>query len=331
VARGAGVSLATASRVLNGSTHPVSEKTRERVLAAARELDYARSGLARALVTKQSRIAGLIVGDIVDPYFAQIARGFEDVAGRAGYLTMLCNADRQTTRELSYVSVLREYHAEGVVFAASGAIDDPADDELRALVTQASAGGMNVVSVAPRNLAGSTILVDNRAAGYDVVDYLISLGHRRIALVAGPAVITAGERLDGFGAALRDHDLEPIVVFDGDFSFESGQEAAMRMLAEPQLPDGVACVNDASATGVLMTLRQARITIPKQTSVMGIGDTHVAGYLQLSTVNLASYELGAAAARQVLSGQHDESHVILPHRLVPRSTTARRSIRSRGV
>ena len=90
VSRRAGVSTATASRVLNGSEHPVSATTRERVMEAARDLGYSPSALARALVTRRTRIIGVIVGDVVDPYFAEITRGVEDVAGRAGYLTIVC-------------------------------------------------------------------------------------------------------------------------------------------------------------------------------------------------------------------------------------------------
>src|SRR5215213_11859762 len=121
ISRRAGTSVATASRVLNGSKHPVSEATRARVLEAAADLGYAPSALAQALVTRSSRIIGVIVNDIVDPYFAEIARGVEDVAGRSGHLVMVCNADHRIEAEIEYVRALRDYHAEGLVFAGSGA------------------------------------------------------------------------------------------------------------------------------------------------------------------------------------------------------------------
>jgi LacI family transcriptional regulator len=298
---------------------------RERVLAAARELDYAPSGLARALVTKRSRIVGVIVGDVVDPYFAQIARGFEDVAGRAGYLTMVCNAERRTVVEQEYVNVLREYHAEGVVFAASGAVDDPDNAGLRDTVEQAYARGMNVISLAPRDLRGSSVTIDNRAAGYELVDYLVGLGHRNIALVAGPPVIGAVERLDGFHAALRDLGLEAFALYEGDFTLGAGHAAALGLLADPERPDAVACANDATAIGVLTTLRQAGVDVPGAVSVVGIGDTAIADYLELSTVSIPTYELGAVAARRILGDERDEIQIVLPHRLVPRATSAPRS------
>src|SRR5919197_4700509 len=146
ISRRAGVSIATASRVLNGSSHPVSNTTRERVLAAAEELGYRPSELARALVKRTSRIVGVIVGDIVDPYFAEIARGVDDVAGPAGHLTMVCNAERRPEAELAHLGVLLDYHAAGVVFAGSGYEDAAEAAAMRALVDRLQASGSAVVA-----------------------------------------------------------------------------------------------------------------------------------------------------------------------------------------
>src|SRR4029079_19687235 len=124
ISRRAGTSVATASRVLNGSTHPVSEATRARVMEAAADLGYQPSALARALVTRSSRIIGVIVNDIVDPYFAEIARGVAEVGADLGYLTMVCSAEAGSDAELGHLRQLRDYHAAGIVFAASGRSND---------------------------------------------------------------------------------------------------------------------------------------------------------------------------------------------------------------
>lgn len=327
VSRLAGVSIATASRVLNGSNHAVSATTRQRVLEAAHQLGYSPSALARALVTRKSRIIGVIVGDVVDPYFAEIIRGVEDVAGRVGYLTIVSNADRRPDVEREYLNVLRDYNAEGVVFAGSGVVGNEQHDALRDTVALARSQGMHIVSLAPRAFEGSSVRVDNRAAAYDIADYLISLGHKRLALVAGPSQLaTAAERLDGFRQALAAHGLAADAIYDGDFNYDSGYAAALRIVAEPQLPDAIVGCNDETALGVLMALRQAGISIPKQLSVVGIGDTRPARYLELTTVNIPTYELGAIAARQIVAARdrQADSETILPHRLVPRATTARR-------
>jgi len=328
ISRRAGTSVATASRVLNGSSHPVSEATRARVLQAAADLGYAPSALAQALVTRSSRIIGVIVNDIVDPYFAEIARGVEDVAGRMGYLVMVCNADHRVEAEIEYVQALRDYHAEGLVFAGSGAASaGPVNDELATHVEAARARGARVVALARRELPAFHVGVDNAGAAYDVTDYLISLGHRRIAFVDGPPELyTSEERRAGFSAAMAASQLSDELRFAGGFDFESGLAAGRRLLTCRPLPDAVVAANDEAAIGVLTSFRHADVDVPGQVSVAGIDDTRSARFVDLTTVNLPLYDLGAVAARHILAGAEDgaEDDVVLAHRLVPRRSTARR-------
>lgn len=335
ISRRARVSITTASRVLNGSSHPVSEKTRGRVLEAAQELGYQPSALARALVTRNSRIIGVIVGNIVDPYFAEIARGVENVAGRVGYLTMVCNADRRTDAEIEHVRVLRDYQASGVVFASSGYVDDEHAAELGRAVGELHDLGSSVIALAQRDFECLHAVVDNRSAAYDITDYVASLGHERIAFVEGPAGLhTSALRREGFEAAMRDAGLDAGLRFDGGFEYEAGHAAALRMLAAGELPDAVVGANDEVAIGVLMGLRQAGVEVPGRVSVAGIDDTRPARFVELTTVSVPLYELGAVAARAILSarGEHaaPTGDVVLPHRLIPRSTTTRRARATRA-
>src|SRR4051794_7556418 len=328
VSKAAGVSIATCSRVLSGSDHPVSVATRERVLAAAQELGYAPSALARALVTRTSRIIGVGVGDIVDGYFAEIARGVEDAAAREGYVTMICSADMGPAAEVEHLGVLRDYNAAGIVLAGSGRPPDPVGEQLSRAVRVAGERGTTVVALARRDLDVPHVSVDNHAVAYDITDYVISLGHRRIAFVEGPAgLYTSADRLEGFRAAMRDGGLDPGLVVEGGFSFEAGFQAAIRLIGRGDLPDAIVAANDEAAIGVLSSLRQAGIDVPGRVSVAGIDDTRPARFVELTTVSLPLYELGAVAARRVLraSGNGDDSaDIVLPHRLTPRSTTARR-------
>jgi LacI family transcriptional regulator, galactose operon repressor len=327
ISRRAGTSVATASRVLNGSKHPVSDATRARVMQAAADLGYAPSALARALVTRSSRIIGVIVNDIVDPYFAEIARGVEDVAGRMGYLVMICNADRRPEAELEYLRALRDYQAEGLVFAGSGVPDaGAANAELAAHVDAARARGARVVALGHREFDALQVGVDNSAAAFDVTDYLISLGHRRIAFVEGPpGLYTSAERRSGFSAAMAAAGLADDLRFHGGFDFESGMQAGRRLLACRPLPDAVVAANDEAAIGVLTSLRHADVDVPGEISVAGIDDTRPARFVELTTVNLPLYDLGAVAARHILAGPGEaEEDVVLAHRLVPRRSTARR-------
>jgi LacI family transcriptional regulator len=322
ISRRAGVSIATASRVLNGSSHPVSDATRDRVLAAADELGYRPSELARALVKRTSRIVGVIVGDIVDPYFAEIARGVEDVAAKAGYLTMVCNADRRPAAELGHLGVLRDYHAAGVVFAGSGYEDADETAALRAIVDELQAAGSAVVALAARDFDCPSVLVDNRAAARDATEHLLSLGHRRIAFVEGPPGLhTSAHRLEGFEAAMAAAGAEPVRLAGG-FEYEAGDAAAESLLAAGDLPDAILAVNDEVAIGLLTRLRRAGVDVPGRVSLAGIDDTRPARLVDLTSVSLPLHELGERAARVILEGV--DGDVVLPHRLVPRATTAPR-------
>lgn len=326
VAQRAGVSIATASRALSGSSHPVSRQARERIAQAAREVGYSPSAVARALVTRRSRIVAVIVGDIVDPYFAEITRGVEDVARREGYLTIVCNADRRTEGELAYLRFLREHHAGGIIFAGGGRAADAEAAVLSAAVQRARSEGIEVVALAVRDFDAPLVAIDNRAACQEITHYLISLGHRRIAYVEGPAGhSTSALRREGYRSAMLLADLDPAPVFPGNFDYESGRAAALRMITAA-LPDAVVAANDESAIGVLTTLRQAGVDVPGAVSVAGIDDTRASRFVDLTTVSVPMYELGAVGARRVLDRGMAASAAptILPHRLVPRSTTARR-------
>ncbi len=322
ISRRAGVSIATASRVLNGSTHPVSEATRSRVLGAAEELGYRPSELARALVQRTSRIIGVIVGDIVDPYVAEIARGVDDVAARTGHLTMVCNADRRPAAELAHLDVLRDYHAAGVVFAGSGYEDEAERDAMAAAVAELQARGAVVVALAVRDLPCPSVRVDNRAAARDATEHLLSLGHRRIAFVQGPAGLhTSAQRLEGFEAAMTAAGAESVRL-PGGFEYEAGDAAAAHLVASDALPDAILAVNDEVAIGLLTGLRRGGIAVPGDVSVAGIDDTRPAGLVDLTSVSLPLHELGEIAARVILEGHAGDT--VLPHRLVVRGTTAPR-------
>ena len=319
------MSIATASRVLNGSSHPVSDGTRERVLEAARELGYSPSALARALVTRRSRIIGVMVGDIVDTYFAEITRGVEDVAGRAGYMTIVFSADRRTELEIEQLAVLSDYHAEGVIFAGSGYLEDPRGDDLAVAVARARERGISVLALAMRDFDCPRIVADNRAAAYDITDYVLSLGHRRVAYIGGPPGLYASrDRLEGFRSAMTDAGAEPGLVHEGDFSYEQGYAAALQMIAEAELPDAVIGANDETAVGALAALRQARIDVPARVSVAGMTDTRLARFSDMTTVSVPMYQFGAAAARRIVGDEESPAETVLPHRVVPRSTTLRR-------
>jgi LacI family transcriptional regulator len=265
------------------------------------------------------------VGDIVDAYFAEITRGVEDVAARAGYMTIICNADRRTDVEIDQLAVLCDYQAEGVIFTGSGFLEDPRGADLAAAVQRARERDIRVLALAMRDFDCPRILSDNRGAAYDITDYVLSLGHRRVAYISGPAGLYASrDRLEGFRAAALDAGVDSGRVYEGDFSYERGYAAALQMIAEAELPEAIIGANDETAIGALAALRQARLAVPEQVSVAGMTDTRLARFSDLTTVSVPVYQFGAAAARCIVSGEASPAETVLPHRVVPRSTTTRR-------
>lgn len=316
VSRAAGVSIASASRVLNGSPHPVSDELRARVLEAAETVRY-----AIPAAPAPARVIGIIVQDSMDPYFAEITRGIEETANRAGYLTIVCNADRQSEMELAQLRLLLEYGAAGIIFAASGLIDGDID-ELTSLVRAAQAEGTTIVALGERRFASSQVTFDNHAASYDLTSELLRRGSSTVAFVSGlHGVLAAEQRLEGYSRAMTEAGKEPRIV-RGTFASESGASAALRLLAEGPLPDAIIGANDQTAVGVMTSLRNSGISVPGDVRVAGIGSTALARLLDLTTVGVHLRMFGSLAARTVLESGTEHTRMVLPHSIEHRSSTA---------
>jgi len=234
VARLAGVSIATASRVVSLADYPVSPATRARVLDAARTLDYVPNALARGLLKSQIPVVGVIVHDITDPYFAEVVRGVEDAASPAGYLVITCSSERDAVQETSYVRLLRSMRAAGVIFAASG-LDEPEQTrELHKHLAAMRLDGAAVVHLSPHALGDADVGVDNEAGMASMVAELVRLGHRRIAFLAGPsALVVAQARLAGFRRGLTDAgiDVDERLVVHTSFDRDGGALGVDTLLA----------------------------------------------------------------------------------------------------
>jgi LacI family transcriptional regulator len=332
-ARRAGVSIATASRVVSSADYPVSAATRVRVLDAARELDYVPNALARGLLKSQIPVVGVIVHDITDPYFAEVVRGVEDGAGSSGYLVITCSSERDAGRESSYVRLLRSMRAAGVIFAGSG-LDDPASvEELSLHVAALRASGAAVVHLSPHALGEPEISVDNCGGIASMIRALVDLGHRRIAFLAGPSSLyVARERLAGYrrGLAEAGIDIDERLIIDTGFSAEAGTRAVDELLATGAAPgvdfSAIACANDLLALGALQRLHELGIAVPRDVSVAGFDDIPVAQMTapSLSTVRLPLREMGRRgfeAAIRALAGEQLVP-LILPTEVVLRDSTA---------
>ena len=297
VARLAGVSIATASRVVAASGYPVSPATRERVLDAARTLDYVPNALARGLLKSQIPLVGVIVHDITDPYFNEVVRGVEDAAAPGGHLVITCSSDRDPERENSYVRLLRAMRAAAVIFAGSG-IDDPErNDELARHLDGIRANGGAVVHLSPHAQGAPEVGVDSAAGICEMVGALAELGHRRIAFLAGPtALYVARERLAGYrrGLAAAGLGADDRLIVPSGFDRDGGVRGVDRLLATGAPFSAILCANDLLAIGALRRLAELGIAVPDQVSVAGFDDISMADMTapRLSTVRLPLREMG---------------------------------------
>ncbi len=331
VAERAGVSITTVSRVLNNSPHPVNSEVRERVLRAAKALNYSPSALARAMVTQSTRIIGVIVGDASDPYFATIVRGISDEARSEGYLTIICNSDRIPDVELDFARLLRDYRADGIIFAGGGLNDASYLAQMKQVLNWFEVQGVPVVVLGHHLFERPQVNIDNLEAVYDMMTYLIGLGHRRIGYITGPAVLTTSAlRLDGYRKALAEHGLtyDPLLVADGEFTFEGGREAARTLMAQTPPPTAIFGSNDVTAIGCLTALKENGMSVPDQVSVVGFDNIAATQYTnpQLTTVDVPMHDLGVTGVRQLLAAMNAEAAIapmrLLPHKLIIRASSS---------
>ena len=318
VARRAGVSITTVSRVLNPvAEYPVAAATRRRVLAAASALQYSPSALARALVTRRSRMVGVLLGDIVDPYFAEIVRGIEDVARRAGYLVVICNTSRDPGTERRYVTALRDYRAEAIIFLGGDIFDPPTRRALERELASMAAHGAVALAVAGDHANLPAIDIDHAAGAEEMVRYLIGLGHKRIGFISGPLTVsTARSRHQGFVSGVTAAGLAADLVEEGDFTYAGGQAAALNVLRRGE-PTAIFAANDQMALGVLAACRAGGIVVPGDMSVVGFGNTSAAEHAvpALTTVSMPRHQLGVEAMQAVVDALALESPRVYPRRL----------------
>jgi LacI family transcriptional regulator len=316
VASAAGVSLATASRVLHGSGgRRVADPLAARVTAAATELRYVPNAPAQSLARARSTIVGLLVHDIADPYFAAIAAGAMRVAREHDLMVLVANTFRDPELERDYLSRLRAQRARAVLLAGSAFTDASLATELSEF---AEVGG-RVVAIGAREVGSDRIAPDHRGGGRMVAEHLHGLGHRRVAVVTGPpALATVTERLAGFTSVIPVH-----VTVEADFTREGGLLATRQLLATHPELTAIFAMNDLMAAGVLAGLREAGRSVPGDISVVGFDDLPVAVDVtpELTTVRLDLPAIGAAAMHLVLQGHPEARTVPMPAELMIRGST----------
>ncbi|GIP33867.1 LacI family DNA-binding transcriptional regulator [Paenibacillus sp. J2TS4] len=324
IAKKANVSAMTVSRVINNSGR-ISEKTRIKVKKIMEEMNYVPNSMARSLVLQETKILSLLITDITNPFFTTLARGAEDAAMRRGYKLLFGNSDENLQKEKEYVDMMLTARVDGVLFAPTG---DASLEHLSILRTH------NIPLVLlDREVPGfetDMVLGDSRAGARQLVEHLISLGHKRIALLNGPLhVSTARHRLAGYKEALKLNDLayDDRLVVELDYKPAAENLAMDSLLQQTDPPTAIFAANNFLAIGAIRSLRAKGISVPKQISVVCFDDFGESLSLDpfLTVASQPAYQFGALGIQLLIERIQDKSEgdyrkIVLPPELIIRSS-----------
>jgi DNA-binding LacI/PurR family transcriptional regulator len=325
VAKLAGVSKSLVSLVMRGADN-VSDEKRSAVLAAAEELGYRPNAVARSLVSRRTHHLGLMLSDLHNPYFAEVAVGVMEAATEHDYRVLLNTGFMSPAREADALDTLLELRMDGVLMAGA---------RVASSVIRHVAQSVPVVAIT-RNvrLPGVDVVVnDDRLGATMAVDHLVSLGHRRIAHIDGGGGSGAKRRARGFLDAMARHGLaRQARRIAGEYTEEAGTRGVAELLAEGARSTAIFCANDYQAVGAVDALRKADLSVPEDVSVVGYDNVHLAalGQVNLTTVHQPRHEMGRQAAKLILerlqlrtAGQdRPDRRVIIPPEFVVRGSTA---------
>jgi LacI family transcriptional regulator len=296
VARRAGVSSITVSRVINASA-PVNKATRKRVEAAMKALDYIPNAFAQGLKGRSTCTIGLVVGDVQNPFFTMIARGVEDVALSEGYSVILCNSDDDPEKQDTYLDVLRRKRVDGLIITPAG--DDPEliiDWKKRVgpvCILDRTLSGLNVTESKVDLVRG-----ENTETSESLVSHLLGHGHKKIGILGGPpSISTARERLRGYRNALQKAGIEPSHLFErvGQFTVKSGRSTALSLLQSSSPPTAIFAANNLLAMGALVAAKELGLSVPEEIALVA--------FENVSLVPELSPLLTSAAQPAMLMGQ----------------------------
>jgi LacI family transcriptional regulator len=330
VAKRASVSIATVSNVIRG-TKRVSPKLQERVKAAIRELDYSPNAIARGLKVKQTRMLGMVLPDITNPFFPGIIRGAEDTAFDRDYFLVTANTDEQIGRERRLLGALRSYRADGILLASA-----PGSDTSHIRRTIDSGVSVVFLDRPVPSVKADAVLLDNVRGARECVRHLLQIGHRRIAIITGPLTLqNARERLQGYEEALRASDvpIDPALILEGDYRFESGHRLAQQLLKNRTTASAIFVCNGVMTVGVLNAFEEEGVECPRDMSLATFDDLTLdhSSHSHLTSVVQPSYEMGARAATLLIDrieGRLTGDPIVLRvmPTLVIRESTARHQV-----
>lgn len=323
VAREANVSMATVSRVVNGNPN-VKPTTRKKVLATIESLGYRPNAVARGLASKKTTTVGAIIPDISSIFFAELARGIEDIATMYKYNIILSNSDQNKDKELQLINTMLEKQVDGILFMGGSITSEH--------VEQFKSSSVPVVLAATYDESNTipSVNIDYEQAAYDATKYLLDKNNNAIAFVAGEDdTIINKQKYLGYQSAHKDSDipLNNNFVIKGDYTYDSGIEAVEQLFALDNKPNAIFVSSDEMALGVIHGVQDRGMKVPEDIEVFGFDNTRLASMVRptLSTIVQPMYDIGAVAMRLLTKYMNkeevSEKKVVLPHRIIERNST----------
>ncbi|OGO30688.1 MAG: hypothetical protein A2Z16_15330 [Chloroflexi bacterium RBG_16_54_18] len=325
VAHEAGVSKSTVSHVIN-HTRFVEPETSQKVISAIDLLGYRPSGIARSLVSKRTRTAGLLISDVGNPFYHEVIMGVEDIALANDYSVFLCNTSYDLDRGMKFIQSLIDKSVDGVLFMTSvlsfEMVQEVTKNQIKAVVLDWGNSHINELA--------STVTIDFKEGINQAVAHLVKLGHSRIAHVSGPLHLwTSQVRKEAFQEALCHQGLDPneAVIIEGNLRIEGGTMAFGELSRYRQLPTAIIAANDLTALGILWEARNAGLRLPEDLSIIGLDDIDLASKVTpaLTTIAIPRFEAGQLAMQIMLNMLGSPSFQVfsqrIPTRLVLRDST----------
>jgi LacI family transcriptional regulator len=332
IAEEAKVSVATVSRVLNG-TAPVKVSTRAKIEALIQKHQFQPNAMARSLLSKETGIIGVILPDLTNPFFPEVFAGAELEARESGHTFLLCNTTGDYNRETDYLNIMQEKRVDGIIFLGGRInLKDCEPHLVQEIVDHANKIPMVLVNGNLRNTVLTRVVTDEYAGTVLAVRHLIELGHTQIGFIGGEShTTTTSIKIRAFRKTLRDEGL-PVKedwILPDSFSMDSGRLQMQKLLAMNERPTAVCCVNDFTAIGAIKTVVENGMKVPDDISIIGFDDIPLAHHVipELTTISQQAHELGRTAVkvlRQMMNKGRVKKLTTLEPQLVIRQSTAPR-------
>lgn len=326
IAKKAGVSTATVSRVINGVDHPIKEETRQRILQIARELNYRPNIIAKSLAGGKSYTIALLIPSITTDFYTQICEVIEEKLEEKGYYTYLCNTRRSVEKESRYVESLIARQVDGVIFSPTRI--KPVDNKVNLEnINKLKKHGIAVVAFGSQFQGVSQIYINTYQGAYDATRYLISLGHKRIGFIDGLSAGTRKSRRRGYIKALEESqiDYDPSLVTAGNLEMEDGYSCTLELLKLKHPPTAILTANNLMAIGALKAASNEGLSVPGDLSVIGFDDSPLSKVVNpsLTVVSQPLKEIGEAAVKLLmrqLEGKQEHETIQLNTHIIKRES-----------